>query len=66
MCRVILFFNTLKSGQGEKYEILQRGVALALLTTFTLASETVWRMSRIKPTKLQFCTPMIIWAFLAQ
>ncbi len=66
MMSVILFFNTLKSGQGEKYEIIERGVALALLTTFTLASEAALRMSRIKPTKLQFCTPMIIMGFLAQ
>ncbi len=61
-----LFFNTLKSGQGEKYEIIAAGVALALLTTFTLASETALAYSRIKPTKLQFCIPMIIMGILAQ
>ena len=36
-------------------KLLQRGVALALLTTFTLASETA-----LAYTKLQFCIPMII------
>ncbi len=61
-----IFFNTLKSGQGEKYEIITAGVALALLTTFTLASETALAYDRIKPTKLQFCIPMIIMGIFAQ
>ena len=41
-------------------KLLQRGVALALLTTFTLASETALAYERIKPTKLPFCIPTII------
>lgn len=41
-------------------KLLQRGVALALLTTFTLASEAALAYEQDKPTKLQFCIPMII------
>ena len=41
-------------------KLLQRGVALALLTTFTLASETALAYEQDKTSKLQFCTPMII------
>ncbi len=59
-------FNTLKSGQGEKYEIIAAGRALALLTTFTLASETALAYEQIKPTKLQFCTPMIIMGIFGE
>ncbi|STJ56283.1 protein UshA precursor [includes: UDP-sugar hydrolase; 5'-nucleotidase] [Escherichia coli] len=47
-------------------KLLQRGVALALLTTFTLASETALAYEQDKTYKLQFCIPMIIMGILAQ
>lgn len=42
-------------------KLLQRGVALALLTTFTLASETALAYEQDKTYKITvFCIPMII------
>ncbi len=53
-------FQHVKSGQGEKYEIIAAGRGVSTVTTFTLASETALAYEQDKTYKLQFCIPMII------
>ncbi len=44
-------FQHVEIRSGEKYEIITAGVALALLTTFTLASETALAYEQDKTYK---------------